>query len=354
MLCALIMAGGKGTRFWPLSTEKKPKQFLKLLGEETMIQMTVNRLLPLISIDKIFIVTGRQYHDLVREQLPKLPEENIIIEPYGRNTAPCIALSAFYINKKFKNATLAVLPSDHLIKDECGFLKVLSEAVKFVEKKEDSIVTIGIKPDRPDTGYGYINYGQTASVNKGLEIRKVNKFVEKPNEEKAIEYVDNGNYLWNAGMFIWKTKNILSLTNKYLKKTYDVLSEIAASSAQDYELVLNTKYDTVDNISIDYGILEKYNEIYVIPSNFGWDDVGSWKAIERLKELKKTILPAKSIYEFESQNNLVITKKKVLLNNVSDLIVVENDNYIFISSKKDEQKIRKAVEGFLKYEDKNE
>lgn len=160
MLCALIMAGGKGTRFWPLSTEEKPKQFLKLVGEDTMIQMSVKRLEKLIPIERIFIVTGKRYIDLVKQQLPNLPHINIIIEPVGKNTAPCIALSAFHINKIYEDATIAVLPSDHIIKDEEKFLKILNSADEFVDENNEAIVTIGMKPDRPETGYGYINYSR--------------------------------------------------------------------------------------------------------------------------------------------------------------------------------------------------
>ena len=214
MLCALIMAGGKGTRFWPLSTEEKPKQFLKLVGDDTMIQMSVKRLEKLIPIERIFIVTGMRYMGLIKEQLPNLPFKNIIVEPVGKNTAPCIALSAFHINKIYEDATIAVLPSDHLIKDEDNFLEVLDSANEFIEKNNEAIVTIGMKPDRPETGYGYINYGDMNCDINGCEVREVKGFVEKPDLHKAKEYLENGNYLWNGGMFIWKAANILRLTEQ--------------------------------------------------------------------------------------------------------------------------------------------
>ncbi|WBW98657.1 mannose-1-phosphate guanylyltransferase [Oceanirhabdus sp. W0125-5] len=274
MLCALIMAGGKGSRLSPLSTEAKPKQFLKLFGDRTMIQMTVDRVLPLIPIEKVFVVTVKKYVSLVEEQLPDLPKENIIIEPYRKNTAPCIALSAFHINKKYPNATMAVLPADHLIKDEDEFLKVLKSADKFVCDKNEAIITVGMKPDRPETGYGYINFGNVVKLQDDHKVRKVEKFVEKPDLIKAKKYLIDRNYLWNSGMFIWKTINILKLTQKYLENTFEVLSVIAVTCENDYETVLQEKYDNVDAISVDYGIMEKVDSIFVIPGEFDWNDVG--------------------------------------------------------------------------------
>ena len=185
MLCALIMAGGKGTRFWPLSTEEKPKQFLNLIGEDTMIQMTVNRIKPIIPMERIFVCTGERYVDLVKEQLPELPESNIIVEPEGRNTAPCIALSAFVIKRYFKNANMVVLPSDHLIKDEEEFRNVIESTNEFVNKNDEAIITLGMEPTRAETGYGYIRYGNEKQDINNHKVIKVDAFVEKPNKEKA-------------------------------------------------------------------------------------------------------------------------------------------------------------------------
>lgn len=337
MLCALIMAGGKGERFWPLSTDEKPKQFLKLLGEETMIQMTVNRLKDLIPVERIFVVTGERYVNLVKEQLPELSNRNIIVEPMGKNTAPCIALSAFQIEKYYEDATIAVLPSDHLIKDEKKFRSVIAAAYSFIEEHEDSILTLGMSPDRPETGYGYIKCSTTHFIVSGLKVRKVETFVEKPNQETAEEYLENGNFLWNGGMFVWKAKNILSLTEKYIKNTYDVLREITCSLEGEYEENLKDNYNLVDSVSIDYAIMEKAENIYVIPSEFGWDDVGTWYSVERYsnKDENNNVCLG-NIININSKNNIIVgNNKPVIISGLDDIFVVESDDVILIGKKED-------------------
>ncbi|WP_139903749.1 mannose-1-phosphate guanylyltransferase [Clostridium thermarum] len=340
MLCALIMAGGKGERFWPLSTDEKPKQFLNLLGDKSMIQMTVERLQALIPIERIFVVTGEIYKDLVQEQLPDLLEANIIMEPIGRNTAPCIALSAMYIKKFYNDAVIAVLPSDHLIKDDEGFLKVLSVGGNFVKNKEDAIVTIGINPDRPETGYGYIKFdneanGEIAADSDEIQVLPVSAFVEKPSREKAQRYISEGNYLWNAGMFIWTADHIIELTKKHLYNTYSVLKCIDMSNPQIFKEQCKIKYPLVDNISVDYGIMEKAENIYIIPGDFGWDDIGSWFAVERYcnKDEDNNVHQGKVI-SIDSKENLVISyQKPIVVVGTDNLLVVESDELIFVCSK---------------------
>ena len=335
MLCALIMAGGKGTRFWPLSTEEKPKQFLNLIGNETMIQMTVNRIKPIIPIERIFVCTGEMYVDLVKDQLPEIPDRNIIVEPEGRNTAPCITLSALLINRYYKNSTMVVLPSDHLINDEEEFRRRILEADNFIENNNSAIITLGMEPSRAETGYGYIKCSESKTKSLEKEVIKVEKFVEKPNKKLAEEYVSSGNYLWNGGMFIWTVENILNEISKYSPNTFEALNKIEEVEDEKLQDLINREYINTEAISIDYAVLEKSKEVYVIPSDFGWDDIGSWEAIERYKEKDElgnvVIGQAKSL---KGNNNLLVSSNhKVIVEGLSDIYVIENDGKIIVGQK---------------------
>lgn len=353
MLCALIMAGGKGERFWPLSTDEKPKQFLKLLGKDTMIQMTVKRLLPIISFDRIFIVTAVRYVDLIKNQIPELPEENIIVEPVGRNTAPCIALSAFYIEKKYRGSSIVVLPSDHLIVDCDRFRDAVEFGYRYLENVDDGVITLGMKPDRPERGYGYIQFAtgdeqctvddEVAVADEGdFKVHKVSRFVEKPDADTAEKYLKKGNFLWNGGMFIWKCSTVLKLTRMYLKGTYDILKEIFEAKNENFNKLLDEKYPYVDNISVDYGIMEKAQNIYVIPCNFGWDDIGTWYAVERYrgKDDNNNVCVGDT-KNLEASNNIVVARDKpIVVVGLDDVFVVESDDIIFVGKKKDIDKIK--------------
>lgn len=335
MLTALIMAGGKGTRFWPMSTEEKPKQFLNLIDELTMIQSTVKRLKKLINIDHIFVCTTEKYKDLLLEQLPDLPQKNIIIEPIGRNTAPCILLSTIYIKQLYSDANIIVLPSDHKINDEDEFIDVLKAGNSFISKNRDSIVTIGIVPNRPETGYGYINFGDNVDGFGNHLVKKVNKFVEKPNLKKAKQYVADGKYLWNAGMFAFNSNFMLEQFQKYFDYSYNLLASLPAIEDENYMSELYKKYQQCDAISVDYAIMEKSDCIYVIPSDFGWDDIGSWNALERYidKDGNNNIVKG-NVKILDSQNNVVYgTDKEILLVDVDDLYVIETDERIVIGKK---------------------
>lgn len=335
MLCALIMAGGKGTRFWPLSTEEKPKQFLNLIGEDTMIQMTVNRIKPIIPIDRIFVCTGERYVDLVKDQLPQLPERNIIVEPEGRNTAPCITLSAFVIKKYYDNANMVVLPSDHLIKNENEFRNIIQSANEFIDENENSIITLGMEPTRPEIGYGYIRYGSNEQDVNTHKVIKVDAFVEKPNKEKAKEYLMSGNYLWNGGMFLWSVDNVLNQIKLHSNKTYKALEKIENMNEQNLQSFINENYKNTEATSIDYAVLEKSDAIYVIPSNFGWDDLGSWEALDRYREKDEAgnvlVGNAKVV---NSESNLVISSSHdIVVEGLDDIYVIENDGKILVGRK---------------------
>lgn len=335
MLCALIMAGGKGTRFWPLSTEEKPKQFLNLIGEETMIQMTVNRIKPIIPIERVFVCAGEMYVDLVKEQLPELPEQNIIVEPEGRNTAPCIALSAFVIKKYYKDANMIVLPSDHLISDEEEFRNVIKNADEFVKENKEAIITLGMEPTRPETGYGYIRYSKDEKEINNHKVIKVDAFVEKPNKERAKAYIKEGNYLWNGGMFLWSADNILNQIEKYSNDTYKALKDIEIVANEEIQELINNNYHKTEAISIDYAVMEKSDSIYVVPSRFGWDDVGSWEALDRYREKddKGNVLVGNAKV-IDSHGNLVISSSHdIVVEGLKDIYVIENDGKILVGNK---------------------
>ena len=346
MLCALIMAGGKGTRFWPLSTEEKPKQFLNLVGDDTMIQMTVNRILPIIPIERIFVCTGEKYIDYVINQLPKLPKENIIVEPEGRNTAPCIALSSMIIKRKFNDASVLVLPSDHLIEKEDEFRSIILKGNDFLENNPYNIVTLGIQPNRPETGYGYIKLKDEIFNN----IYKVDKFVEKPDENTAKKYLANGNYLWNSGMFLWKAENIINQIKNYSPEIYEALKEIETIEEDVIGNYIKENYKNTTNISIDYAVLEHSKDIYVIPSDIGWDDIGTWKAVERYRDrdLDNNIV-AENVSVIESKSNMIVNnKKRVVLIGIEEVMTLETEDSIFIVNKKYMDNLR----DYQKYVDK--
>lgn len=334
MLNVLIMAGGKGTRFWPMSTDKKPKQFLKLIGEKTMLQATVDRLKPLVNIDHVFICTGKQYINIVKEQLPKLPEKNIIIEPIGRNTAPCILLSTLYINQIYENSNIVVLPSDHMINNQNEFVDIMSDANLFLNNHNNSIITIGITPNRPETGYGYINYDKEIDIVHNHHIMAVSKFVEKPNIEKAKQYLADGHYLWNAGMFMFYSSFILDEFKKYYN-SYELLNSLPTIDSENYYQELEKKYSQCDAISIDYAIMEKSHNICVIPADFGWDDIGSWKALERyiIKDANDNVLKG-NIKVIDSNGNVVYGKdKEIILHDIDDIYCIDTGEKIIIGKK---------------------
>ncbi|WP_294371756.1 mannose-1-phosphate guanylyltransferase [uncultured Clostridium sp.] len=335
MLCALIMAGGKGTRFWPLSTEEKPKQFLNLLGSRTMIQMTIDRIRSIIPMENIFICTVSAYVGLVKEQVPEIPEENIIIEPEGRNTAPCIILSSIIINRKFKDAVMVVLPSDHLIKNNDEFRNIILNCNEFLKKNRNALITIGMKPDRSETGYGYIKYDEKPEQIINKSFLKVKRFIEKPELKKAESYLRDGNYLWNGGIFLWRISGILNETREYCPEIYEELKNIKNVNQNELDMAVKDKYLKVKSISIDYAVLEKSKEIYVVPAAIGWDDIGTWKSIERYKkkDVYNNITNSNTLI-IESKSNITINnEKKVIMIGINDVLTIETEDCFYIINK---------------------
>lgn len=308
---ALIMAGGKGERFWPKSRVTLPKQFLSLTDDgKTMIQLTVERIRPLVELEDVYIATNKNYKELVKEQLPGLPEENILCEPAGRNTAPCIGLGAVHAAAKYEDAVMIVLPSDHLIKQNDIFIETFQEACEIAEKGEN-LVTVGIMPNYPETGYGYIRYCQEEQDGSAY---KVARFVEKPDLDTAKSYLADGTYLWNSGMFVWKVSTILNSFKAYMPATCEGLMQIkAAVGTPDENSVLEDVFPNLESQSVDYGIMEKAGNIFILPGSFGWDDVGSWLAVGRIKK--------------NDENNNVINGNVITVN-TADCVIEGADKLI--------------------------
>lgn len=340
--CALIMAGGMGTRFWPKSTKEKPKQFLNLLDERTMIQMTIERVRKVMPIENIFIATCARYVDLVKEQISDLPEQNIIIEPIGKNTAPCILLASLYIKQKYNDVNIAVLPSDHIMNKEEEFCSILKDANQYLIDNPNGIITIGIKPNRPETGYGYIECFQDSNTIRNHKIIKVEKFVEKPNLEIAKQYLESEKYLWNAGMFIFDAEYMIKELKSKLSDTYSILARLPSIDSEEYQKILETEYLKCDAISIDYAVMEKSDDIYVIPSDFGWDDVGSWNSLERYIAKDKNDNISKGNVEFSNSKNCIVygDNKKIILIDIDDIFCTEGEDAIVITRKESINKVK--------------
>ena len=330
---ALIMAGGRGERFWPRSRRNLPKQFLSLTDDgRTMIQLTVERILPLVDIEDIYIATNKDYRQLALEQLPGIPEENILCEPIGRNTAPCIGLGAVHIAKKYEDAIMLVLPSDHLIKFTKMYQTTLRDACRVAEGGTN-LVTIGIMPDYPETGYGYIKFD--AKEPEGRAYR-VDRFVEKPSLEAAKEYLAAEEYLWNSGQFIWKVSSILKNMKQYMPDTYSRLLRIQeAIGTPEQEMVLDKEFREMESQSIDYGIMEKAKDIFILPGAFGWDDVGSWLAVGRIKKTNElgNVVDG-NIITVNTKNCIIQGGRKLIAAvGLRDLIIVDTEDATLICEK---------------------
>lgn len=350
---ALIMAGGHGERFWPRSRKNLPKQFLSLTEDgKTLIQLTVERILPLVDINDVYISTNKDYSDLVAEQLPDLPKENILCEPIGRNTAPCIGLGAAYISKRSGDSVMIILPSDHLIKYNQMFVSTLEDACDIAEE-DGNLVTIGIAPTYAETGYGYIRFNPSETHKRGY---KVLNFAEKPNIELAKQYVSSNEYLWNSGMFVWKTSTILDSFQHIMPDVYDglmIIRDAISTSAEDD--VIRREFPKFPSISIDYGVMEKSDKIYTLPGNFGWDDVGSWLAMERIRQTNEFGNIADGNVITINTNNCIIQadKKLIACIGLKDLVIVDTNDATLICDKNSTNDIKKVIEN-LKVCNRNE
>ena len=345
---AIIMAGGVGTRFWPMSTTQRPKQFLDILGTgATLLQQTYNRLLKVCKNENIYVVTSTNYESLVMEQLPGLPKENILCETARKNTAPCVIYASYKIHKKDPKAITIVAPSDHLIKKEDTFVKALRSCFEKA-KSQDCLITLGIKPTRPDTGYGYIQFINSDVPERDTRIKKVKTFTEKPDHEMAKFFMESGDFLWNSGIFIWSTESIIKAMETHDPELANVFKEgwEFYNTPKEKEFI-DRAYATCKNISIDYSVLEKADNVYVRSSILGWSDLGTWGSLYThiFKDKDQNALVGKNIITYDCNDCIVqVPKDKlVVLQGLEDYIVVESEGVLMICKKQDEQQIRNFV-----------
>ena len=339
----IIMAGGVGSRFWPYSRRSHPKQFLDVLGVgKSLLQLTYHRFLPVCKKENIYIVSNEAYKELIQEQLPELTEDQILLEPNRRNTAPCIAYASYKIMSKYPDATTIVTPADHAIFMEDEFIRTCRVALDFVQQ-DSRLVTIGIKPSRPETGYGYIQY-QHGSED---EVKKVKTFTEKPQLELAQTFFESGDFVWNAGIFIWKAKSVVTEFEKFLPEIAETFSSITDSYYSNTEKEqVSWAYARTKAISIDYGVMEKAENVYVVPGEFGWSDLGSWSSLHEYhdKDEHENVIDGNAIL-YESNECIIRTpeEKLVVVQGLDGYLVADCDDVLMICKKDDEKKIRSIV-----------
>lgn len=348
---AILMAGGVGTRFWPRSRAGSPKQVLNIVGETTMIQETHRRLDGLVKDDKVKIVTNAVQKELIHQQLPKLTEQGFVIEPFGRNTAPCIGLAAIHVAAHDPEGVMVVLPADHVITKVDEFKSVLRLAVKFASDN-DALVTMGITPDEPATGYGYIQGGKAVHKGKTHQVMKVRTFAEKPNLETATRFLQSGDFFWNSGMFVWKADAILEEFRRYLPEMHELLMEVReALDTPRYDKALKSAYERMQNISIDVGVMQKSERVFVIPADMGWSDVGSWETVYEISRKNRSAnagqfrelinVDAKGCYAYSPD-------KVVALVGVQDLVVVDTGDALLVCHKSAAQEVKQVVDELKK------
>src|SRR5947199_1255980 len=348
----VILAGGRGTRFWPLSRKKRAKQLLALDGKQTMIQQTVSRLLPLASVKQFWVVTNDDLHPEIMRQLRRLSKDQVIAEPVGRNTAPAIGLAAFILQLTEPNAVIGLFPSDHVIANPERFREVVGEGIEIAASGENTVV-LGIEPTRAETGYGYIEAGSLSSGN----ARHVKRFTEKPNAERAAEFLRSGNFYWNSGMFLWSAKTLASALIEHLPKTADLLGKIAADfGTKKFAATFRRLYPKCENISIDYAVLEprsakgeQDSNIFCLRADFGWNDLGSWTALHEHHVAKSTsadgnLISSQGIFTLNASGNYVHSPQKfVAVVGVSDIVVIDTEDALLVTTRANSQDVGKVV-----------
>lgn len=341
----VIMAGGVGSRFWPMSTEENPKQFIDILGAgRTLLQLTYDRFAGVCPPENVWVVTNAIYVDKVKEQLPDIPSSNILSEPCRRNTAPCIAYVSWRIKAKDSDANIVVSPSDHIVMNVTEFQRVITSTLQFASET-DAILTLGMKPTRPETGYGYIQADLAQQSMRNREIFMVDSFREKPDLETAKEYITHNNYFWNAGIFIWNVRTIVNAFRMYRPLIANMFEEmIPVFGTEKEQEVVNAKYPECENISVDYAILENAEEIFVFPADFGWSDLGTWGSLHNLsnKDDDNNAVISPNVKLFESSNCVINVEnaKQVAIQGLEGYIVAERDGRLLICKLSEEQRIK--------------
>ncbi|MFW9998190.1 MAG: mannose-1-phosphate guanylyltransferase [Candidatus Odinarchaeota archaeon] len=340
------MAGGKGTRFWPRSRERRPKQLLNIVGRRSMVQQTVARIGELVPAENILVVAGVHHGEEVRGQLAELPDGNIILEPVGRNTAACIGLAALVVQERDPSAVMIVLPADHLITDEESFQATLAAAVAMA-RQQAALVTVGIQPTQPETGYGYIEAGASAGTAQDYTFYHVTSFHEKPDLERARHYLEMGNFYWNSGMFVWQSKVILEAIERYLPELYAGLQRLKPFlSTNEIGARIVRIYPDLESISIDYGVMEKADNVLVVPADFGWNDLGTWASMAQIwpKDDQDNACLGE-IAAFESRRNVVYSGGRLcVLLGVDDLIVVDTEDALLVCPVNRAQDVSKTLD----------
>lgn len=345
------MAGGVGSRFWPISRHNRPKQFLDFLGTgKTLLRATFERFANIIPVENILVATNTAYKDMVLESIPEISASQVLCEPVGRNTAPCIAYAAMHIRSINPEATMVVSPSDHLILNEHHFCEVIQQCLDFIDERDDTLLTIGLEPTRPETGYGYIQVSKRETHGK---FNKVKTFTEKPNLELAKVFVDSGEYFWNSGIFVWSVKTILESFKEYQSETYDLLDSISESYGTPSEQAeIDRVYPECGGISVDYGIMERSSNVWVRCSDFGWSDLGTWGSIYQHspKDEQGNTLRMDT-FTFDTENCIIKlpANKVAVLEGLKDYIVVDTEDVLMVCPRKAEQHIKRFIEN-VKFE----